>query len=73
MGKPDHARDLYMKLAATVPAQSYSAHGLADVAMYEGKLKEAAGILDAGIRADEQNSAMWRWRNAAWVAPESRN
>lgn len=57
MGKPDHARELYMKLATTVPAQSYSAHGLADVAMYEGKLNEAAGILDAGIRADEQNSA----------------
>jgi tetratricopeptide (TPR) repeat protein len=58
MGNVDRARELYAKLAAAVPAQSYSAIGLADVSMYQGRLQEAAGTLDAGIRADEQNQAM---------------
>ncbi len=57
LGRADAARELYTQLAAAVPAQSFSASGLADVAMYEGKLQEAATILDAGIRADEENQA----------------
>ena len=53
-GEVAKAKEAYRKLA-DVPevGQSYSADGLADIALYEGKTDEATQILTAGIVADE--------------------
>lgn len=54
LGRPDEARELYRALAGVSPVgASFSVDGLADVALYEGKLGEAEALLAEGIAADE--------------------
>jgi eukaryotic-like serine/threonine-protein kinase len=49
-------RDAYARMAKTGAAAgiSLSVHGLADLAMYEGRMSDAVSILGAGIAADEK-------------------
>lgn len=52
-GRPADAIKTYESLKAVSPAgASSAAMGLADVALYEGRTKDAIAILDAGIAAD---------------------
>ena len=51
----DAAREAYAKMATTGgTGASLSSHGLADLAMYEGRWSTARETLDAGIAADEK-------------------
>jgi tetratricopeptide (TPR) repeat protein len=53
LGRPADAIKTYTELAAVSPAgASTAAAGLADVALYEGRSKDAIALLDAGIAAD---------------------
>ncbi len=53
LGRPADAVKTYDQLAAISPAgASTAALGLADVALYEGRTKDAIALLDAGIAAD---------------------
>ncbi len=53
LGRPADAIKTYTELAAVSPAGASSAAiGLADVALYEGRTRDAIGLLDAGIAAD---------------------
>ena len=59
-GKPDLARDVYARMAATDDTgRSLAAAGLADLALSEGRAADAVAILQAGIKADQaqQNPA----------------
>ncbi len=52
-GKPDEAVATWMKLGELGPsAASQAATGLADVALYEGRVADALAILEPGIKAD---------------------
>jgi len=52
-GKRDEALATWQKLAALGPeGASAAAEGLADLAMYEGRLSEASAVLEKGIEAD---------------------
>jgi eukaryotic-like serine/threonine-protein kinase len=54
LGRPDDARAVYRTLAGvSAVGASFSVDGLADLALYEGKLGEAETLLAAGIEADE--------------------
>jgi tetratricopeptide (TPR) repeat protein len=50
-GKVEEARDTYNKLRSTDPR--YAARGLADLALYEGRLDDAAAQLELEISASE--------------------
>jgi tetratricopeptide (TPR) repeat protein len=53
LGRPADAIKTYTELTAVSPAgASTAAIGLADVALYEGRIKDAIALLDAGIAAD---------------------
>jgi len=53
LGRPADAIKTYDSLAAISPAgASSAAQGLADVALYEGRTKDAIALLDAGIASD---------------------
>ena len=55
-GRVDQAVQAYQKLATFGPfGASVSATGLADIAVYEGRMKEAAAILAKGISGDLEN------------------
>ena len=52
-GKPAEAADTYHKLESLgAQGASLAATGLADIALYEGRNAEAAGILQKGVEAD---------------------
>jgi len=52
-GMPDEAKATWKKLAALGDSEtSMAATGLADVALYEGRLADAQNILDSGFKAD---------------------
>jgi tetratricopeptide (TPR) repeat protein len=53
LGRAPEATDAFQKLAATGDAgASFAAAGLADLAQYEGRLTDAAAILENGIAAN---------------------
>jgi tetratricopeptide (TPR) repeat protein/predicted Ser/Thr protein kinase len=53
LGHNDQAKVSYLKLQAVdARGASIAGNGLADLALYEGRLADAAGILDKGISAD---------------------
>ncbi|HVL67582.1 MAG TPA: protein kinase [Vicinamibacterales bacterium] len=57
-GNTARAREIYEQLAGVSDVgRSYSADGLADVALYEGRLTDAERILTEGIDADEAKNA----------------
>jgi len=54
--RPRDAEKTYLGLSAKGPrANSLAAIGLADLALYEGRLNDARNILDAGIASDLKN------------------
>jgi tetratricopeptide (TPR) repeat protein len=62
-GKTEQALQAYTKLGTLNPyGRSASAIGLADIAIYEGKLEEAVRLLETGISADLKED--WKY-NAA--------
>jgi eukaryotic-like serine/threonine-protein kinase len=57
-GKPKEAAEAYQKAESLSPrGASFAANGLADLAIYEGRLKDAAAILEKSIAADEENKS----------------
>lgn len=53
LGRPADAIGTYESLKAVSPAgASSAAMGLADLALYEGRIKDAIALLDAGVAAD---------------------
>ncbi len=55
-GRDAEAETWYKKLEPiSVTGASFASHGLADLALYEGSLSEAAEILEQGIVVDTQN------------------
>jgi tetratricopeptide (TPR) repeat protein len=57
-GRPDAARDAYVRMATADPARgaSLAAIGNADQAMYEGRTSAAETLLKAGIKKDEEGT-----------------
>ncbi len=56
-GKPKEAAEAYKKAEGlSTRGASFAANGLADLAVYEGRLKDAAAILEKSSAADEQNN-----------------
>ena len=54
--RPREAEKTYIELSSKDPRlASWAAIGLADLALYEGRLKDASKIIDAGIDADLKN------------------
>jgi eukaryotic-like serine/threonine-protein kinase len=52
-GQDDQAAETYQKLAAiSARGASMAATGLADLALYEGRIKDAINVLEKGIAAD---------------------
>ncbi|MEO8126399.1 MAG: protein kinase [Bryobacteraceae bacterium] len=55
-GKPGEAEETYRKAQElSARGASYSANGLSDLALYQGRLADASAILQEAIRADEAN------------------
>jgi len=55
-GKIDQAKQTYEKLQGlSQRGSSMAATGLADLALYQGRISDAEALLDAGIRADTEN------------------
>jgi tetratricopeptide (TPR) repeat protein len=55
-GRVEEARQTYRKLeGVSAHGASFAAMGLADVALYEGRLAEAAAILEKGVAGDVAN------------------
>ncbi len=68
LGRPADAVKTYTDLSAVSPAGASSAAlGLADVALYEGRTRDAIAVLDAGITADvaAKNSAAAAFKRVA--------
>jgi len=60
-GRPDGAIRSYEKAQGMGSrAASFAATGLADLAMYEGRLADAVGILEKGIASDKDNKSSFR-------------
>jgi eukaryotic-like serine/threonine-protein kinase len=60
-GRPDEASKTYQQLAAIgTLGSSLSATGSADLALYEGRLKDGVEILQKGIAADLANKSNYR-------------
>lgn len=59
--RPAEAAKMYQKLEALSPlGASLAAAGLADAAIYEGRMSDAIAILKKGIEIDKQNKANYR-------------
>jgi tetratricopeptide (TPR) repeat protein/tRNA A-37 threonylcarbamoyl transferase component Bud32 len=55
-GQPSQAAELYQRLAGVSAwGASMAANGMADLALYEGRLSDAATVLEKGIEADRSN------------------
>jgi tetratricopeptide (TPR) repeat protein len=60
-GRPDGAIRSYEKAQSMGPrAASFAATGLADLALYEGRLRDAVGILERGIASDQESKSVFR-------------
>ncbi len=63
-GQPAEAVQVYERLEKLCSrGASLAADGLADLALYEGRVSDAVSILQAGVAAD---TAEKRWQTAAW-------
>lgn len=58
-GRPDGAIRSYEKAQGSdSPEASFATTGLADLALYEGRIRDAIGILEKGIASDRENKSL---------------
>ena len=61
LGRPERAGAIYEQVGAMGPlGASLGASGLADLALYEGRVDEAVAILERGIASDQENAFGYR-------------
>ena len=57
LGQPAESEKTYQRLSGTsVRGASYAASGLADLAVFEGRVDDAVGVLEKGVEADVANN-----------------